>query len=75
MSFVGPAHKYALGARVKLAHSLRGAAVEGSVYEVTRQLPAEHNEFQYRLRSLDGRLERVTLESQLIQAPKALGVL
>jgi hypothetical protein len=58
-------HKFAVGSFVKLTQSIRGVPIAGSVYEVTRHMPAEGDGFQYRLRSLDGRIERVTLESQL----------
>ncbi len=65
----GPAHKFALGQSVKLFRTLQGAVIDGLFYEVTRQLPAENNEFQYRIRSKDGRVERIVTESQLGVSP------
>lgn len=61
----GPAHRFSLGQTVKLYRTLQGAVIDGLVYEVVRQLPSEHNEFQYRVRSKDGRVERIVTESQL----------
>jgi hypothetical protein len=60
-----PEHKFKIGQQVKLYRTLRGMPVENSLYEVTRLLPSENNEFQYRIRTLDGRVDRVVLESQL----------
>ncbi|MBI1211772.1 MAG: hypothetical protein GC190_09945 [Alphaproteobacteria bacterium] len=60
-----PAHKFALGATVKLCRTLMGLPVDGLIYEVVRQLPAERSEFQYRVRTKDGRVERIVLESQV----------
>jgi len=59
------AHKFALGSVVKLLRTMLGLPMDGLVYEVVRQLPDERNEFQYRIRTRDGRVERIVLESQL----------
>ena len=64
-AFESPTHKFKLGQNVKLFLSVKGAAPEGVVHEVTRLLPSENNEFQYRIRAVDGRNDRVVLESQL----------
>jgi hypothetical protein len=64
-AFLTPAHKFAIGTKVKLFRSIRGVPLESSLYEVTRQLPSENNDFQYRIRTLDGRVDRVAFESQL----------
>ena len=64
-TFTESAHKFALGQKVKLFRSIRGVPLESSLYEVTRQLPSENNDFQYRIRTLDGRVDRVAFESQL----------
>jgi len=61
----GPAHKFGLGEEVKLYRTLHGAVIDSLVYEVVRQLPSESSEFQYRIRSKDGRVERIVIESQL----------
>lgn len=63
-----PRHKFAIGDHVKIAMTIRGIKVEGNVFTVSGQLPSENNDFQYRLRSLDGRFERITFESQLVRA-------
>jgi len=61
-----PLHKFTLGQKVKLYRSLRGVPLEGSIYEVTQKLPPENNDFQYRIRTLDGRVHRIAFESQLL---------
>ena len=61
----GPAHRFSLGEEVKLFRTLHGAVIDSLTYEVVRQLPSESSEFQYRIRSKDGRVERIVLESQL----------
>ena len=58
-------HKFSVGQNVKLFLSVKGAAPQGVEHEVTRLLPSENNEFQYRVRAVDGRTDRVVLESQL----------
>ena len=67
-AFATPAHKFAIGQKVKLFRSIRGVPLESSFYEVTRMLPAENNDFQYRIRTTDGRVDRVAFESQLTVA-------
>jgi hypothetical protein len=71
----GPAHKFGLGQEVKLFRTLHGAVIDSLIYEVVRQLPLESTEFQYRIRSKDGRVERIVLESQLGAPPNQLGAL
>ncbi len=58
-------HKFKIGQNVKLFLSVKGAAPQGVEHEVMRLLPSENNEFQYRVRAVDGRTDRVVLESQL----------
>ena len=58
-------HKFKIGQHVKLFLSVKGAAPQGVEHEVTRLLPSENNQFQYRVRAVDGRTDRVVLESQL----------
>ncbi len=62
---VGPAHKFGMGDLVKLHRTMQGSAIDGFIYEIVRQLPPERNEFQYRIRTKDGRVERVVTETQL----------
>jgi hypothetical protein len=57
-------HKFNIGHQVKLRHS-RISPVVPRVYEVTRLLPPENNDFQYRIRMVDGRVDRVVFESEL----------
>ena len=63
-----PTRKFKMGQQVKLYRNIRGAPLDALVYEVTRLLPAESDDFQYGIRTLDGRTSRVALESQLLQA-------
>jgi len=62
-------HKFNIGQKVKLflgnRGTLRGAAPIPEEHEVVRLLPAEDNEFQYRVRAVAGRTDRVVRESQL----------
>lgn len=57
-------HKYAVGQTFRFLPGVQSAALRGS-YEIVRLLPAEANDYQYRVKSvLDGH-ERVVKESQL----------
>jgi hypothetical protein len=62
---LNPLHKFKIGTKVKINANIRGMPLDKSSYEVTHLLPAENNDFQYRLRSSDGRVQRVAFESQL----------
>jgi hypothetical protein len=67
MTMLGTAaRKYRVGSKVKINPTIRGLPLDKSSYEVTHLLPAENNDFQYRLRSADGRVQRVAFESQLV---------
>jgi hypothetical protein len=57
-------HKFRVGQRVLFSASKieRGAA---GYYHIVAQLPDEHGEFQYRIRSTTSPRERVAQESQL----------
>ncbi len=59
-----PAHKFRIGEIVFLSPA-RHLNVRGGVYVVTRQLPEERGEFEYRIRSVHELHERVARESEL----------
>jgi hypothetical protein len=61
-------HKFAVGSMVKLSRTLLGLPTDGLVYEIVRQLPVERSDFQYRIRTKDGRVERIVIETQLSAA-------
>jgi hypothetical protein len=57
-------HKFAVGQTVRFSPGAQSAKLGGS-YKIVRLLPAEANDYQYRVKSvLDGH-ERVVKESQL----------
>ncbi|MBI1211782.1 MAG: hypothetical protein GC190_09995 [Alphaproteobacteria bacterium] len=62
----GSRHKFKIGCKVRIDRSAFGAPLEAGMFEVTRLLPAANGDFQYRIRSLDGRIQRVVLESCLL---------
>lgn len=59
-------HKYKVGHKVKMNPNIGGLPLDRSSYEVTHLLPAENNDFQYRLRSADGGVQRIAFESHLV---------
>lgn len=59
-----PDHKFRIGEIVFLTPSL-DRNVPGGAYVVTRQLPEQHGEFEYRIRSVHEPHERVARESEL----------
>ena len=65
MSTAERTHKYKVGRRVTINRTAPGAPLDASSFEVTHLLPAANGDFQYRVKSLDGRIQRVVLESQL----------
>jgi len=60
------AHKYKIGRRVAFNLTVSGARLETGSFEVTQLLPPANGDFQYRVKSLDGRVQRIVLESQLL---------
>jgi hypothetical protein len=58
-------HKYAIGDRVRLAISKYAGDVPPGTYTISRQLPAEANVYQYRVRHLQDGHERVVRENQI----------
>ena len=58
-------HRFAIGTMVRLCRSnpLRNATV--GPYEILARLPAEGGEFQYRVKSLAERYQRIIKEDEL----------
>src|SRR5262245_57330109 len=59
-----PSHQFDVGESVTLEPSI-SRNVPGGVYEVTRQLPHNGREFQYRIKSVNEQHERVAGEGEL----------
>lgn len=59
-------HKFALGQEVEFAANRRDLGIPPGVYRIVRQLPAEGNDWQYRVRNARDGHERVTHESELV---------
>jgi hypothetical protein len=59
-----PSHKYRIGQVVQLIPSI-SRNVSGGAYEVTKQMPESGGEFEYRIKSMNERHERVVRESEL----------
>jgi hypothetical protein len=57
-------HKFKVGQLVSYVPGLLGVATRG-IYMVTRLLPPQGEEFQYRIKSVDEPYERVVQESLL----------
>jgi hypothetical protein len=62
-----PTHKFHVGERVTLTPVI-SRNVPGGVYEVTKQLPHNGREFEYRIKSANEEHERVARESELTKA-------
>ena len=59
-----PTHKFRTGQLVQLARAI-SRNIPGGSYEVTKKLPENCGEFEYRIKSMNERHERVVRESQL----------
>jgi hypothetical protein len=59
-----PSHKFKIGDNVLLRASV-SRNVPGGVYEVTKLLPHNGHEFEYRIKSASEEHERVARESEL----------
>jgi hypothetical protein len=59
-----PAHKFRIGETVMLRPAVN-RNVPGGIHEVTKQLPHNGREFEYRIKSASEEHERVALESEL----------
>jgi hypothetical protein len=60
-------HKFHVGESVTLRPAI-SRNVPGGVYEVTKQLPHNGREFEYRVKSANEEHERVARESELTKA-------
>jgi hypothetical protein len=59
-----PSHKFHVGESVTVMPAI-SRNVPGGVYEVTKQLPHNGREFEYRIKSANEAHERVARESEL----------
>jgi hypothetical protein len=57
-------HKFKVGQIVNYTPHI-GTSVADGVYTITRLLPPQGGDFQYRIKSADEPYERVAMESQL----------
>jgi len=62
-----PSHKFQVGEIVTLRPAI-SRNMPGGAYEVTKQLPHNGREFEYRVKSANEEHERVVRESQLTKA-------
>jgi hypothetical protein len=62
-----PSHKFHVGESVTLMPAI-SRNVPGGVYQVTKQLPHDGREFEYRIKSANEEHERVARESELTKA-------
>jgi hypothetical protein len=62
-----PSHKFHVGESVTVMPAI-SRNVSGGVYEVTKQLPHNGREFEYRIKSASEAHERVARESELTKA-------
>jgi len=58
-------HKFKIGQSVNYTSGPFGAGIATGVYKITRLLPPEGNDFQYKIKSAAEPHERVAKESQL----------
>ena len=61
-------HKFKVGQTVNYAPRFIGTVSANAIFKITRLLPAEDDELQYRIRSASEPYERVAKESQLNRA-------
>jgi hypothetical protein len=62
-----PTYKFQVGETVYVKPGI-SRNVPGGVYEVTKQLPHDGREFEYRVKSVTEQHERVMRESELTKA-------
>lgn len=67
-------HKFTIGQDVELLRGRGDFHIPPGIYTVVRQLPAEANDCQYRVKSLHDGHQRVVRESQLVRASASAGV-
>ncbi|MBK8173864.1 MAG: hypothetical protein IPK66_00750 [Rhodospirillales bacterium] len=58
-------HKFSVGQTIRFSRDGTGPAARTGSYKIVRLLPAEHNDCQYRIKSVDDGHERVVKESQI----------
>jgi hypothetical protein len=58
-------HKFRVGQTVNYTPRFIGTVSSDAIFKITRLLPAEEDELQYRIRSVSEPYERVAKESQL----------
>jgi hypothetical protein len=61
-------HKFKVGQTVSYTTRFIGTASADVIFKITRLLPAEDDELQYRIRNASEPYERVAKESQLNRA-------
>ena len=61
-------HKFHVGESVRFLRPAISRNVPGGVYEVTKQLPHDGREFEYRIKGANEEHERVAREGELIKA-------
>jgi len=64
-------HKFKIGQTVNYTSGPLGAGTASGVYKITRLLPPEGDDFQYKIKSTAEPHERVAKESQLDRADMA----
>jgi hypothetical protein len=57
-------HKYRIGQLVELTPAV-SRNIPGGTFEITKQLPENHGEYEYRIKSMNELHERVARESEL----------
>ena len=62
-----PNHKFRIGQHVNLLPPISRHA-SGGVYVVTKQLPQNAGEYEYRIKSINEAHERVVRESELVKS-------
>jgi hypothetical protein len=62
-----PSHRFQVGETVMLRPAV-SRNVPGGAYEITKQLPHNGREFEYRIKNANESHERVALESELTRA-------
>jgi hypothetical protein len=62
-----PSHKFEVGETVQVMPTI-SRNVLGGAYEVTKQLPHNGREFEYRVKSASEKHERVMRESELTKS-------
>jgi len=64
-NYSSPSHRFKLGSVVKLVADAHRRSAENDFYRIVRLLPAEGQEFQYRIKDSRSGAEYVVIESAL----------